>query len=133
MESKKRINQLTIVAAIFFVVFLFLSGTIKNGICGDTDLSCLRMEDSIGTPIFLFSVSIFILCVLLRWLSAGFHAWLRFAKYYIPVAALLIIASPSVATTIFGFDKEFMSWLLAGTFFVVSVVLVVYKQPRTKE
>ncbi|MBI4086917.1 hypothetical protein HY416_02960 [Candidatus Kaiserbacteria bacterium] len=70
---------------------------------------------------------------MLRWLSAGFHAWLRFAKYYILVAALLITASPSVATTIFGFDKEFMSWATAGLFLLVSLILVVYKQFRKKE
>ena len=61
-----------------------------------------------------------------------FNSWLRFAKYYLPIAAALIILSPVSDGSIFGFDKEFMTWLLSGIFLVVSLILIIYKQIRLR-
>lgn len=134
MEYKKRMNKLTIVTLALSVLSFFLSSPVKNGFCGDTDTDCgALLGDSIGTPVFFFATSIFILSLILRWPSESvFHSWLRFAKYYLPIAALLIILSPVSDSSIFGFDKEFMSWLLSGTFFIVSLILIIYKQIKAR-
>ena len=109
--------------------------TISLGVCyGGVESVCAPGKNE-NTAIFiiLFSISTALSNIPLAFLSPSvFSSWFHFSKYYLPIAALLIILSPVSDGSLLGFDKEFISWFLAGTFFVVSMVLIVYKQPRTR-
>ena len=59
---------------------------------------------------------------------AVFHSWLRFSKYYLPIAAVLILLSPATDSSILGFDKEFITWLFAGIYFIASLGIIVFKR-----
>src|SRR3989344_4598149 len=85
-------------------------------------------SESIDVFLFLFSVPLFVLSLILRFLpNQVFNSWLRFAKYYLPIAAVLIFLSPVTDSSILGFDKEFMTWLLAGIFFITSLGIIIFK------
>ena len=88
-------------------------------------------SESIALFLFLFSVPLFVLSLIFRFLpNQIFNSWLRFAKYYLPITAILIILMPAVDSTIGGFDKEFITWLLAGIFFVASLGIVIFKRQQ---
>ncbi|PIQ66802.1 MAG: hypothetical protein CO184_01600 [Candidatus Zambryskibacteria bacterium CG_4_9_14_3_um_filter_40_16] len=129
MKYKKKLNILASSSLIVFVLSSFLMSPIRSGLCGETDVSCGNfLGDSIGMPLFTFSFSFFVLFTILRWLSEPvFKTWWRFAKYYTVVAAVLITLSPTIDGSIFGFDKEFMSWFLASIFLLTSLILIARK------
>ena len=122
-------------AALSVVVISLVLLALSLGVCygGFEDVCAPNKNENTAIFIILFSASIALSGVLLLFFSPlVFASWLRFAKYYLPIAAVLIILSPVSDGSIFGFDKEFMTWLLSGTFFVVSLILITYKQIRLR-
>src|SRR3989344_6834920 len=96
----------------------------------DIATGCLDSTDeSIGQPLELFSMIVFFLSIVFLFVhEQKFNSWLRFAKYYLPIAAVLIFLSPTIDSRILGFDKEFMTWLLAGLFFITSLCIIIFKR-----
>lgn len=104
-----------------------------------TSLSRDHRFDSTGTFIFLFSIALIIILGTLLFLQKEvFNAWLKFARIYIPIAAILILFSPSqrqcgLGVVCFGSDKEDMTWFLSIPFFIISIVLIVRAHRRLKD
>lgn len=89
---------------------------------------------SLGTVIFLFSlVSIFIFLALLFATQQVFIAWSRFAMVYLPIAAALIIATPTSKESIIDFDKESLAVFLSVILFVVSMVIIGVKSFKLRK
>ncbi|KKR26314.1 MAG: hypothetical protein UT57_C0036G0002 [Microgenomates group bacterium GW2011_GWC1_39_7] len=131
MEYKKKIDISLIAFFVISTVSFYILNPVKNGLCGDTDIRCGTLLGDIGMSTFLFSVSLLVALLFLRWSKEpSFISWSRFAKYYLPIAALLIIFSPTTDSSIFGFDKEFMSWFLSSLFLVISIIIIFYKHFR---
>ena len=120
-------------ATIFVASLLLLLASL--GVCyGGVEFVCApnRNED-LAVFVILFSISTGLSSIPLIFTSpVVFSSWFRFAKYYLPIAALLVIVSPSIDRSILGFDREFMTWLLSGIFLVVSLILIIYKQIRVR-
>lgn len=72
-------------------------------------------------PIF-FLVSVIVYSYIK--IPEAFRSWSRFAKCYLPIAAVLILLSPTTSASLMGFDKELVTWWLAGIFFVVSLGII---------
>ena len=133
MKTRKPVLQTLLVSFILFVVALILTSPSTFALCKAGDTYCFDPYDEMfGQPGGIFSVALIVLSLILLIVPRVFHSWLRFAKYYLPIAVVLIILSPVSDGSILGFDKEFMSWLLAGVFFIVSLILIICKQIRAK-
>ena len=98
----------------------------------DIARGCLDSTDeSLGQPLGYFSiVMIFLSIISLFVQEQKFYSWLRFSKYYLPIAAGVIFLSPTIDSSILGFDKEFMTWLLAGIFFITSLCIIIFKRKK---
>ena len=121
MNGKKTINKLTLLTIMLIVLgFVFLD-PIALGLCSQYDYDCDDLIGGSAMPIFFFSFISLIFLIIARWLNPmTTSSWLCFAKYYLPIAVALIFLSPAIDSSILGFDKEFMTWLLAGIFFITS-------------
>ena len=129
--SKKRLVILSLISIVIGVVLI---DPIVSGICSKGDYSCDDLVGGgIGVTLALFSlVTFFASLLLLKMSDSVFHSWSRFAKWYIPVAAVLIFLSPTTSVGIMGFDKEIVTWLLAGIFFIVSLGIILVKSRQSK-
>ena len=83
--------------------------------------------DDIGQALLLYPTTLFILSATLLFLQEKiFHAWAKFAKWYLPIVAVIIIIFPAQA----GFlspDRETITWLTAGVFLIASLSIIIYK------
>ena len=87
------------------------------------------MNENVAIFLILFGGVVFFLSFILLFVhEQKFYFWLRFAKYYLPIAAVLILLSPTVDSSILGFDKEFMTWVLSGIFFIASLGIIIFKR-----
>ena len=119
---------------IFCVSMLVL--VFSLGVCyGGVELLCAPgKNENIAIFTILFSGSVVLSnLLLLFFLDSYFVSWSRFAKYYLPIAALLVIIFPTTDSSILGFDKEFMSWFLSGLFLVISIIIILYKHFHKSE
>lgn len=109
-----------------FLITIIVLGTCYGGfrsICGP------GVNENTAIFLIIFGSTIFLLSFMLMFVQEQkFNSWLRFSKYYLPIAAALIIFSPTIDSSILGFDKEFMTWLLAGVFFVTSLGIIIFKR-----
>jgi len=80
-------------------------------------------NDNLALFLILFSIPTSFSALVAYFVGAeSFSSWAKFAKYYLPVAAILIFLAPSTAGII-SFDKLIM-WWLAGIFFVMSLLII---------
>ena len=93
----------------------------------------LDAEAVFQTMFFFPAIISFFSLLLLFCKEQIFRSWLRFTKYYLPIALLLILTSSSGGGGMFagglgtGFDREGMIWFTAGLFFVISVIMIAIK------
>lgn len=136
----KMLLPVFLVSILLFIVGMILVFPGSFYLCekGSAYFDCKKQYDQYETlgvllalfaPIFLFA-SIIVLSYLK--IPAAFHSWARFAKWYLPIAAVLILLSPTTSTGIMGFDKEIVTWWLAGIFFVVSLGIIFKKSRAAK-
>jgi len=129
MSHRKRVLILSLLSLLGFSIGVILTSPYGAGLCGEIRYCFEPFDEIIGQPLGFFSIVIFFLSMVFLFVhEQKFSSWLHFAKYYLPIAALLIILMPTVDSTIGGFDKEFMTWLLAGIFFITSLGIIIFKR-----
>ncbi len=135
MEYKKTTLRIIIGAFIGIIIGVLLANLRDMGLCGSS--FCRKiLENSIAAPLMFFSLSILPVAIILYFLrEATFRSWLRFTKWYLPLAALAILLSlGSHGGWGVGniFDTELVTMFSAGIFFVLSLVLIVTRSCSRK-
>ena len=149
MSDTKKVRKLIVLSFLIVAVSYFAPVLLDmTGLCtprefnsptknleGKFDLSdvplndCYNISAGIFEPLVVLSFTVFLVSIILNFSKEiVFNSWLRFAKYYLPIAAVLIFLSPTIDSSILGFDREFMTWLFAGVFFVVSLGIIIFKR-----
>lgn len=122
---------------LLYSIFLFLIGIVlanvyEIGLC--KTLFCFDIvEDGIGVPVGFFSIVLFVLSFILLFLREEiFQSWWKFTKIFIPISLLLILVNSfsshgSFLAGSLGFDAELTTWWTAGLFFIISLIIIVYR------
>lgn len=85
--------------------------------------------DQVGQPLFMGSFALALVFLILLFLPQPyFKNWLKYAAWYIPVAALWIIMSDVICGGGLGlgmcFDKELATWWSSGIYLILSLVVI---------
>lgn len=128
MSHKRKVHLILFIAPIVFALTLSTCYSRFGDICGSSG----DINERVALSFVLFSISIFLLSLIFLFTREEiFRFWVKFAKYYLPIAALLIILSPETGGGGFGlslgFDAELTTWWTAGVFFIVSIVIIIYR------
>ena len=88
-----------------------------------------KLLDNLAQFIIPFSFISLIAIVTLYFLPEPvFHAWKKFALWYIPIAAVFVLAgSTSSGSDLISMDAEFFTWFFAFIFFLTSLILIIRK------
>jgi uncharacterized membrane protein required for colicin V production len=129
MSYRKKMLVLSVLSLVGFLIGVILTSAYGAGLCGEIRYCFDPYDETIGQPLGIFSMVIFILSIIFLFIHEQiFTSWLRFAKYYIPISLVLIFLSPITAVGIGAFDQELVTWWLAGIFFVASIGIIFFKR-----
>lgn len=138
MKKNKAIALLIISVLLLLLGFVFLYPE-KFGFCAVDDRDCIYPNAfNFGEPLIFTMPAIILLSVILFFTKPEvFKAWSKFAMLVIPLLALLIIFTPvQCGGGYVGLclDKEMASIFSGVGFFIVSLVLIIYKslKPRSQ-
>lgn len=131
MQNRKKIIIFCLSVAVFVLGFLFATPE-KIGVCGRGALDCVEFfSEKIAQPLILMAFSLFLTSVVLFFTKPEvFKVWSKFAIFAIPLLALLIISTPvQCGGGYIGLclDKEMASIFSGVGFFIVSLMLIIYK------
>lgn len=138
MSNKKKILYIVLLSlagltAAFVFIYPLQFGICQSTYTWGTEIRCSdRTDNTIGGPLLTFSSVLIIISLILFFTSDSvFNSWWRFAKYYLPIAAVLILLSSGRSGGGWGvsinFDTELTTWFLVGIFFAVSVGIIAYQ------
>lgn len=136
---KNKIILISLFSMGIFISGLFFAFPEKNGLCGQSTFDCIELfSEKLAQPLVLMSLSLFITSIFLFFTKPEvFKTWSKFALVAIPLLALWIINTPVSCGGGYinmCFDKESASLFSGVGFFVISLMLIVYKsfKLRTK-
>ncbi len=90
---------------------------------------------SLGTAVFLFSLSSIIFFIMLLFTKQLiFQAWLKFMIVFFPIAIILFIIAPTTGKDLFfPIDKKIVALFLAIIFFVISLLIIAIKSFKLRK
>lgn len=155
MSISKKAKTLTLVSLVLVVASYFAPSLVATaGLCtprqfsvptrnseGKFDLSnipfndCNHLAEGFFAPLTVIALALFLIAVVLMLCrESTVTSWFRFSKYYLPLMIVLTFLAPIQPTSfLFPIDREIVAWYLSILFFVVSLILIVYKQIRSRE
>jgi len=141
MNYKKQIRL--VLFCIFFLLILlsvhgmqyfFLEGECVSGFGGHVG-ECLLSAILPGS-VSLFSLVTFVLLIPLYFLKETVYlSWRKFALWYLPIAAFLILSAGGGSNGFnpgYGMDSESLTFFFSGLFAVISPVLIIYKSIKLR-
>ncbi len=132
MCNKKNTLIVSLVGVLLFVLFLFA----KNlGLCAFINSSCTETFDPIAENISVF-IPLFILSIVTyKMRDEVYHAWLRFAQWWIPLSILAIFLAPEYSSDwMFPVEKGTVAFFSSLLFVIISLLIIAWKylSPRAK-
>ena len=88
-------------------------------------------EGVVLSMIFFPAIIVLVSLILFFLKDEIFNSWLKFTKWYLPIAIILIVIFPSHA----GFlspDRETITWLSAALFLIISLLIIGWKSWRLR-
>ena len=128
MLSKKNILFSSFSLSLVFLGTLYY---IEN-VCRSGSFRCsslyeiVWMVSGIFLPIFISS------CILYFIKDEIFYTWKTFTEKYIIVYLLILIISPSITDAYIPISKETMSLLFSVVYFLLSLILIIYKSIKLR-
>lgn len=142
---KKVIRIILIISVLVFIVGFIPLFPHTFGLCEERFDSIRKCEawyrDNLLPMARLTVISpiVFFVAFLRSLSSEVFNSWKKFAKYYLPIAAVLIVTDILFSSRGSGwgvstnFDTELTTWWLAGIFFVVSLIIIAVKSWKLRK
>jgi len=127
MNHKKKVKKIFLISLAILIISLISEYIV------DYYKLYYKFETDILQALFFFPLFLVILSTVLFFTREQvFRSWLRFAKWYLPIAAILILISSDTGGGLFigfggGYDREGMIWFTAGLFLIISLLLIATK------
>ncbi|MDP3646097.1 MAG: hypothetical protein Q8R25_03345 [bacterium] len=103
-------------------------------LCGGTEYGqCMDVLYSTVVNFFPI-IAVFLITLIIYWMRDEiYQAWFRFARWYVPIAMLLILITPEYGGGLFNpVQKGSVAFVLTALFFVVSLLLIAVKHFRQR-
>lgn len=136
--SRKKISIVSLIGLIVGFILAssdFLAYCRKFEFCNSKILG-----EYIGVPLLFLSSAVFVFSIIsIKLRDEVFQSWKRFTKYFIPIAYIIILLTPTWGSGGFGPgfggfpDKETMTYWLTTIFSLVSLILVIVKSWRLRK
>lgn len=121
----------------FVGVFLFFISAFSKeiGICAAYSYSlCLDFSNQFAEILMPFFALLLLSLITYRMREEVYRAWFRFARWYVPIAMLLILITPEYGGGLFNpVQKGSVSFVLTALFFIISLLLIAIQYFRSKK
>ena len=145
MQIKKQIFLIILLAIVGIGLGLVFANPVLFRICTKTytwgnTVGCLNdFHEGIAQGLVLFAICLIVFSSILVFLKPEtFRAWFNFTKFYLLISfAFILLSSWSPGGGGFGgpssnFDGEAAAWFTSGLFFIISILLIIWKSWRLR-
>lgn len=92
-----------------------------------TEASCINFYERVGDPFFYGMSALSIVFFALLFKSQAFHTWKNFAKWFIPIAALVFVfyEGPSSGDYFSPYPEQVFRWI-SVLYVLISAAIILY-------
>ncbi len=119
-------------AAFGTLLFFLASYSVTIGLCDVENRSCWRFFESLQLLIGFFPVMLLMSLLIFNVQNNVHTFWIRFAFYWIPISVVFIAIAPSRGSILWTSPKETFAILFPALFFVISLVIILYKWGKSR-
>jgi len=132
-KTKKIVFFISLFFTVIFLLLAFTSDSIYDYCISEGHCSSWMdiIDSALPTLMLYFSVIILFLSSIIYFLKEEiFNSWIKFTYYWLPISIFLVFITPGGRGG--GFfpsliDKELISILMSGLFFIISLLLIIFK------
>ncbi len=131
MDTWKKPFLFFLVSAVITGVGYVLTNSIEFGICianqTVTEASCINFYERIGDALFYGAAALALVFILLAFIPKAWHAWNRFAMWYVPIATVLFIfyKDPGSGDLVSPYAETVFQWV-SGVYVAISLLIVAF-------
>jgi hypothetical protein len=131
MNYKKQILLLFAISIfwILFDIFILCQPTDPNWTCQKNPSGWTQISFLFCFVFFIFSIPLYF------FKEAVYLAWRKFALWYLPIVAVLILSAGGGSNGFnpgYGMDTESLTFFFSGLFAFISLVLIIYKSIKLR-
>jgi hypothetical protein len=95
------------------------------GFCTHDEYSCRDLLNNIGDPLYYGMGALALIFFMLYFVPQAIRAWFKFAKWFVPLAALLFIfyPDPGSGNLLAPYPEQVFQWVSA-LYVIVSVIII---------
>lgn len=130
MISKKNVLVISTIGSLIFFVWDYIgNSSLCNFLFAEGRLgSCPFTLASLEVLLIPFIPLLILSLITFKMREEVYHAWFRFARWWVPLSIVLIFISPEYsADQMFRIEKGSVALLTSVIFIIVSVILIVWK------
>lgn len=139
MVKIKNVFWLSLISVIGSIMgYIFLNSYRLNLCYSNTnintfDVSCHGFYINIGEPLFYGMSALAIVFLILLFTPRAFPAWKKFAKWFVPIAALILIfyKGPGAMDLFSPYPEQVFRWI-GVLYVVISVLIIVFNSSGKK-
>lgn len=136
MKNYKKILILLITTSIIGLIISIIFGlSEKLGICQPKEWGCIEPLEIVAEPLFFLSIPFLLVIIILFFRpKETFDVWKKFAIIFLPLSIILIAITPVTSyDMMFDYNKEKITWIMSGLFFVISLMVIIINIIKRKK
>ncbi len=134
MQKRRKIFWLFLISLILLGIGFILTNSTRFGFCTHDQYNCRDLFNNIGDPLFFGMSALALVFLALLILPNAWPAWKKFAKWYIPIAALVFIfyQGPGAMDLFSPYPEQVYKWI--GIIYVaVSAVIILFASAKNRK
>ncbi len=135
MDLRNILLSLLALAVFGLIGGYILTNSVHFGLCISNstvvDASCINFYERVGDPLFYGMGALALVFLLLLFVPHAFHAWRKFAIWFVPLAALLFIAyqEPGSGDYFSPYPEQVFQWV-SVLYVLISIIIIVVASRR---
>jgi len=135
MIKKRTLVFVSVFGALILLIWDYIGNVTLCSLSGVTNYDCLGYLANVEMILLPILPMAILSLFTYKFRKEVFHAWIRFAKWWIPISLILTILTPATTGSSFVpfFGRGHVAIAMSALFLIISLIIIAWKYATTRK